>query len=154
MAQRAGANLDAGQSAAIRVALQSAVDFPECLQLLDGEKAAMSHYRVEHGAGVSLGEKQPVSSGPIGTGWIEAEMMKVERGEDFRNRKGTAEVSTLGFVYHAQHFDAEALCLYREVLDQTLCMVVHATPSALRIETVSSYDVAGRINVSTMESEL
>ena len=94
-------------------------------QFFDREEAAVGQGRVEHGAGVPLGEEKAVAVRPIRPGRIDAQVMKIEGGHDLGRRKGAADVPGLRVVDHLEHVDAERLRLGREIPNQGFGVIVH-----------------------------
>ena len=89
MPERPGGDLDA-RCLAVRVPLQPAVHLAEAQQLGGREEPAMGERRVQGGAGVPLGEQQPVAVRPFGALGIDAQVVEVERGQDLGAREGAA----------------------------------------------------------------
>ena len=88
------------------MALQGAVEAPKSGQQLRIEKATVGKHRVEHCACVSLAEKQPIPVRPNRIFRINAEMVKIQGGQDFGDRKSTPDMSSHVCPHHAQHFDS------------------------------------------------
>ena len=69
----------------------------------------MGERRVEGGAGVPLGEQQPVTVRPVGTLGIDPQVVEVERGQDLGAGEGAAQVAAVAVVDHLQYVQPELL---------------------------------------------
>jgi hypothetical protein len=78
-------------------------------QFIHRKETAVCQRNVERGAGVALGEEQPVPLGPVWTRRIDLQMVKIERGKYFGDRECTANVASLRAVDHHECVDAERL---------------------------------------------
>ena len=126
--ERPCGDLHAGRLGGIRMALQDGVERAKSGQNRGIEETAMGEYRIQHGAGVTLAEKQPVPIDPIRPLRIDMHVVEVEACENFRNRERTPDVPALVLPDHVQDIDARLQCADRDVLDQLLSMVMHMVP--------------------------
>jgi hypothetical protein len=67
------------------VTLQATIEFPKRRQLFHREVTTMGQAGVQHSAGMTLGEDQSVTIGPVGIGRIDPQVVEVERDQNLRD---------------------------------------------------------------------
>ena len=106
MAQRARRHFHAWSFGGFGMSLQPAVQAAKRAQFLYREEAAMRQHRIQHRASMAFGEDEPVTIGPMRIIGVDAQMVKIQRGQYFRDGECAADVAGLAFVDHSQDLGA------------------------------------------------
>ena len=106
LAERAGGHVHAGREIHIGMALQTAADMAERLELVHGEKAAVGEHRVERRSRMALGEHKAVALFPARILRIDIHVLEIEIGEHIGGGKASARMP--GFCRVNALDDAEA----------------------------------------------
>ena len=96
LAERAGGHVNARGVVHIGVALQTAANMTERLELLLAEEPALGKHGVEGGGAVALGKHKAIAIGATRIRWVDIHLRIVEISHDVGRAKRSARVSRLG----------------------------------------------------------
>ena len=124
VAQGAGGHVDAGHLVHVRVALENGVILTQGVEDGRVKVAPAGQRRVQHRAGVPLGEDEPVPVLPLGVLGVDVQHVEVQGGDHLHRGQRAAGMSGLGRVDHGDDVVADLHGLLLQALHILLGKVV------------------------------
>ena len=98
LTERSGGHIDARGVVHVGMALQSAANMAERLELFDGKIAAICQHRIQARRRVTLGEHKAIAIGLVRVGRIDIHFLKVQIRHDVGSTERSTRMSRLGRV--------------------------------------------------------
>ena len=116
MAERAGAEVDAGDPLHVRVVAEGAAEARVVVERGGREEAEIGEHRVEADGGVALAQHEAVAVRPFRIGGVDPEMRVEERGEQLGGGEGAGIVAGAGDPAEPHGLEPDELGAIGEVL--------------------------------------